>query len=74
MEILPEGLVNSAIDWADGLGLPGLAILSSTEAALQPIPPDPLVWNMILDADSGFTIAVIVLVATLSSVFGALGG
>ena len=74
MDILPEGLVNSAIDWADGLGLLGLAILSSTEAALQPIPPDPLVWNMILDADSGFTIAVIVLVATLSSVFGALGG
>ena len=43
MEFLPEGLVDSAIEWADGLGYLGLAILTSTEAALQPIPPDPLV-------------------------------
>ncbi len=68
MEILPEGIVDSAIEWADGLGYLGLAILTSTEAALQPIPPDPLVWNMILEADSGLVIA------TLSSVLGALAG
>ena len=74
MEILPEGLVASAIEWADGLGYLGLAILTSTEAALQPIPPDPLVWNMILEADSGLVIATIVLIATLSSVLGALAG
>ena len=74
MEILPEGLVDSAIEWADGLGYLGLAILTSTEAALQPIPPDPLVWNMILEADSGLVIATIVLIATLSSVLGALAG
>ena len=74
MEILPEGLVDSAIEWADGLGYVGLAILTSTEAALQPIPPDPLVWNMILEADSGLVIATIVLIATLSSVLGALAG
>ena len=74
MEILPEGLVDSAIEWADGLGYLGLAILTSTEAALQPIPPDPLVWNMILEADSGLVIATIVLIATLSSVVGALAG
>ena len=74
MEILPEGIVDSAIEWADGLGYLGLAILTSTEAALQPIPPDPLVWNMILEADSGLVIATIVLIATLSSVLGALAG
>ena len=74
MEILPEGLVDSAIEWADGLGYLGLAILTSTEAALQPIPPDPLVWNMILEADSGIVIATVVLIATLSSVLGALAG
>ena len=74
MEILPEGLVDSAIEWADGLGYVGLAILTSTEAALQPIPPDPLVWNMILEADSGLVVATVVLIATLSSVIGALAG
>ncbi len=74
MEFLPEGLVDSAIEWADGLGYLGLAILTSTEAALQPIPPDPLVWNMILEADSGLVVATIVLIATLSSVLGALAG
>ena len=74
MEILPEGLVDSAIEWADGLGYLGLAILTSTEAALQPIPPDPLVWNMILEADNGLVVATVVLIATLSSVLGALAG
>ena len=74
MEILPEGLVDSAIEWADDLGYLGLAILTSTEAALQPIPPDPLVWSMILEADSGLVVATIVLIATLSSVLGALAG
>ena len=74
MEILPDGIVDSAIEWADGLGYLGLAILTSTEAALQPIPPDPLVWNMILEADSGLVVATVVLIATLSSVLGALAG
>ena len=74
MEILPEGLVDSAIEWADNLGYLGLAILTSTEAALQPIPPDPLVWNMILDAENGFVVATVVMIATISSVLGALAG
>lgn len=74
MDILPEGLVDSAIEWADGLGYLGLAILTFTEAALQPIPPDPLVWSMILEANNGFVVATVVLIATLSSVLGALAG
>ena len=74
MDILPRGLVDSAIEWADGLGYLGLAILTFTEAALQPIPPDPLVWSMILEANNGFVVATVVLIATLSSVLGALAG
>ena len=74
MDILPGGLVDSAIEWADGLGYLGLAILTFTEAALQPIPPDPLVWSMILEANDGFVVATVVLIATLSSVLGALAG
>ena len=74
MDILPEGLVDSAIEWADGLGYLGLAILTFTEAALQPIPPDPLVWSMILEANNGFVVATVVLIATLSSVLGAVAG
>ena len=70
----PGGLVDSAIEWADGLGYLGLAILTFTEAALQPIPPDPLVWSMILEANNGFVVATVVLIATLSSVLGALAG
>jgi undecaprenyl-diphosphatase len=72
--IVSQEMIDSAIDWADGLGLLGLAILSSTEAALQPIPPDPLVWNMVLDADSGMGVAAVVFVAVFSSVLGAIGG
>jgi len=74
MDILPGRVVDSAIEWADGLGYLGLAILTSTEAALQPIPPDPLVWNMILDAENGFVVATVVMIATISSVLGALAG
>ena len=66
--------MDSAVEWADGLGYRVLALLSASEAALQPVPPDPLVWNMILDADSGAVVATIVLIATISSVIGALIG
>ena len=74
MDIVPQDVVDSAIEWADGLGSLGLALLSATEAALQDVPPDPLVWDMILDSDSGFVVAAVVLVATFSSVLGALVG
>ena len=69
-----EDITDSIIDWADGFGLLGLAIVSSTEAAFQPAPPDLLVLPMVLGADSPMEILAIVLVATLSSVIGAIGG
>jgi undecaprenyl-diphosphatase len=62
------------VDWADGFGLLGLALVSSSEAAFQPIPPDVLVIPMVVEANSLFAISVIVIVATLSSVFGAFIG
>ena len=67
-------LTDSIIDWAEGLGLLGLAIVSATEAAFQPAPPDLLVLPMVLGADSSLEVLAIVLVATLSSVLGAVGG
>lgn len=69
-----EDLTQSVIDWADGFGLLGLAVVSATEAALQPVPPDLLVMPMSLGADSLLELLLIFVVATLSSVIGSLGG
>ena len=69
-----ENLTQSVIDWADGFGLLGLAVVSATEAALQPVPPDLLVMPMSLGADSPVELLLIFAVATLSSVIGSLGG
>ena len=70
----PSDLFQPFIEWADGIGLLGLALVSASEAAFQPIPPDVLVIPMVVEADSLFAISKIVLVATLSSVFGAFIG
>lgn len=70
----PSDFFQPFIEWADGIGLLGLALVSASEAAFQPIPPDVLVIPMVVDADSLFAISLIVLVATLSSVFGAFIG
>ena len=72
--VLPQDFVDSVVDWGADLGYIGLAVVSATEAVLQPVPPDPLVWLMVLDADSSFHIALIVLIATFSSVAGAVVG
>lgn len=70
----PSDYFQPFIDWADGFGLIGLALVSASEAAFQPIPPDVLVIPMVIEANSILGILLIVLVATLSSVFGALLG
>ena len=70
----PSDFFQPFIEWADGIGLLGLALVSASEAAFQPIPPDVLVIPMVVEADSLFAISMIVLVATLSSVFGAFIG
>ncbi|MBJ29022.1 MAG: hypothetical protein CMB61_03060 [Euryarchaeota archaeon] len=65
-------------DWvirrADGFGLIGLAVVSATEAALQPVPPDLLVLPMALEADSSFRLFAIFLTVTVFSVLGSLIG
>ena len=67
-------ITDQIIEWAGEWGLLGLAAVSASEAAFQPAPPDLLVIPMVLDAPSSQAILAIVLVATISSVVGAVGG
>ena len=76
--MLPSGfwdVWDSYVQWALNLGLPGLGILSFTEAIIQPIPPEALTFPMFLDAqDDPLTIFLIWAIVTLTSVSGALVG
>lgn len=69
-----EQITESVVGWGVGFGLVGLAVVSASEAALQPIPPDLLVLPMSLEASSKLELLAIFLVATLFSVVGSLGG
>ncbi len=69
-----QQITDSVVSWGGGFGLVGLAVVSSSEAAFQPVPPDLLVIPMSLDASSELDLLAIFLVATLSSVIGSLGG
>ena len=69
-----ERFTEPIVEWADEFGLIGLAVISSTEAAFQPVPPDLMVIPMSIEADTNASLMVIFLVATISSVFGSLGG
>ena len=66
---------DSYVQWALDLGLPGLGILSFTEAVIQPIPPEALTFPMFLDAQGDpLTIFLIWAIVTMTSVSGALVG
>ena len=55
--------------------MPGLGILSFTEAVIQPIPPEALTFPMFLDAQGDpLTIILIWAIVTFTSVSGALVG
>tara|TARA_B100000686_G_scaffold351086_1_gene448846 strand:+ start:239 stop:847 length:609 start_codon:yes stop_codon:yes gene_type:complete len=69
-----ERIYDPVLEWADGFGLLGLALVSASEAAIQPVPPDLLVIPLVLNSDSSSGLIAIFLVATLSSVIGSLGG
>ena len=69
-----EQITDSVVSWGSSFGLVGLAVVSSTEAVLQPVPPDLLVIPMSLESSSELELLAIFLVATLSSVIGSLGG
>lgn len=68
-------IIDTTVNWADNWGLIGLAVVSATEAMFQPAPPDLLVIPMALNANGSISeIIAIVLVATIFSVLGSLGG
>ena len=69
-----ERFTEPIVEWANEFGLIGLAVVSITEAAFQPVPPDLMVIPMSIEADTNAGLMVIFLVATISSVFGSLGG
>lgn len=68
------GWETTVVETAAAAGLGGLAVLSFTEAVLQPVPPDLLVLPMAATADNSLRLFAIWAVATLSSVLGALVG
>ena len=78
MGLLPSGFwsaMDSFVEWAADLGLPGLAILSFTEAIFQPVPPEALTLPMfIAEQGNPMMIFLIWAVVTLTSVAGAMVG
>lgn len=69
------GWKETVIDWFDIFGPAALAMLSFTEAIIQPVPPDLLYIPMLLDAlGNGPLMLWLWIVVTLSSVGGALIG
>ena len=78
MGLLPSGFWeawDSYVQWSLDLGLPGLGILSFTEAFIQPIPPEALTLPMFIDAQGDpWALFLIWSVVTLTSVAGALLG
>ena len=66
--------VTSLVDWLDSLGLIGLGILTFTEAIIQPIPPETILIPMAINETSYLGAFLISLVATLTSVGGAIVG
>ena len=66
---------DSYVQWSLDLGLPGLGILTFTEAFIQPIPPEALTLPRFIDAQGDpWALFLIWSVVTLTSVAGALLG
>ena len=78
MGLLPNGFWeawDAYVQWSLDLGLPGLGILSFTEAFIQPIPPEALTLPMFIEAQGDpWALFLIWSVVTLTSVAGALLG
>ena len=72
--LVPETWVAWTVAAAESFGLMGLFLVSATEAAAQPVPPDLVSWPMALGAGSISELLTIVLVATIGSVLGSLVG
>ncbi len=78
MGLMPSGFWDAwdaYVQWSLDLGLPGLGILSFTEAFVQPIPPETLTLPMFIQAQGDpFGLFLIWSVVTFTSVAGALLG
>ena len=72
--LVPETWVAWTVAAAESFGLMGLFLVSATEAAVQPVPPDLVSWPMALGAGSIPELLTIVIVATVGSVLGSLVG
>ena len=72
--LVPETWVDWTVDAAESFGLMGLFLVSATESAVQPVPPDLVSWPMALGAGSSPELLTIVIVATVGSVLGSLVG
>lgn len=72
--LVPETWVDWTVDAAESFGLMGLFLVSATESAVQPVPPDLVSWPMALGAGSIPELLTIVIVATVGSVLGSLVG
>ena len=72
--LVPETWVDWTVDAAESFGLMGLFLVSATESAVQPVPPDLVSWPMALGAGSISELLTIVIVATIGSVLGSLVG
>jgi membrane protein YqaA with SNARE-associated domain len=67
-------IFDPVVQFLDGFGLLGLAILLFSEAIINPIPPETLFWPMLIADGTLYGSLILTLVATSSSVTGAIIG
>ena len=67
-------MFDPVVQFLDGFGLIGLSILLFTEAIINPIPPETLFWPMLIADGTFYGSLVLTIVATSSSVLGAIFG
>ena len=72
--VVPQAWIDWTVTTAESFGLVGLFVVSATESAIQPVPPDLISWPMALGAGSPLELMAIILVVTLGSVLGSLAG
>ena len=69
------GLEDSILEWFDQFGIAALALLSFTEAIIQPVPPDLMYIPQLINAQNSMSVVILLwLVVTISSVAGSLVG
>ncbi len=67
-------MLDPVVQFLDGFGLIGLSILLFSEAIINPIPPETLFWPMLIADGTLYGSLILTLVATSSSVLGAIIG